>query len=321
MSRLIVKNLPNGMKEERFRQLFSAFGTLTDCSLKFTKDGKFRKFGFIGFKSEEEAQAALSHFNRSFIDTSRITVEFCKSFGDPTKPRAWSKHAQKPSQPKQSSQASIPSDTKKDDKKKKVPSDLEKLKEDAEFQEFLSIHQKRAQVATWANDALNTELPRAKTKPASDYLNFDSDSDSGQESEEEPTGEEPEEEQGLQTKAATQKELSDMDYLKSKMVRRTEVSSEDEEDSEDEAVNCDEDSEEEEEEEEGSPASPVPQKSTSGAASTDKVEKPVGKKEPTTPYTVKLRGAPFNVTEVCVHGRQDTERMVGEGGCQDEAKP
>ncbi|XP_038201248.1 probable RNA-binding protein 19 [Arvicola amphibius] len=296
MSRLIVKNLPNGMKEERFRQLFAAFGTLTDCSLKFTKDGKFRKFGFIGFKSEEEAQAALSHFNRSFIDTSRITVEFCKSFGDPTKPRAWSKHAQKPSQPKQSSQDSIPSDTKKDDKKRKVPSDLEKLKEDAEFQEFLSIHQKRAQVATWANDALNTELPRAKTKPASDYLNFDSDSDSGQESEEEPTGEEPEEEQGLQTKAATQKELSDMDYLKSKMVRRAEVSSEDEdEDSEDEAVNCDEGSEADEED--GSPASPVPQKSTHGAVAADKVEKPVGKKEPTTPYTVKLRGAPFNVTE------------------------
>lgn len=47
-------------------------------------------------------------------------------------------------------------------------------------------------MATWANDALNTELPRAKNKPASDYLNFDSDSDSGQESEEEPTGEEPE---------------------------------------------------------------------------------------------------------------------------------
>lgn len=79
------------------------------------------------------------------------------------------------------------------------------------------------------------------------------------------------EEQGLQTKAATQKELSDMDYLKSKMVRRAEVSSEDEdEDSEDEAVNCEAGSEAEEEEG-GSPASPVPQKSTSGAAAADKV--------------------------------------------------
>ncbi|VTJ86112.1 Hypothetical predicted protein [Marmota monax] len=62
------------MKEEGFRQLFTAFGALTDCSLKFTKDGKFRNFGFIGFKSEEEAQAALNHFNKSFIDTFRITV-------------------------------------------------------------------------------------------------------------------------------------------------------------------------------------------------------------------------------------------------------
>lgn len=66
------------------------------------------------------------------------------------------------------------------------------------------------------------------------------------------------EEQGLQPKAAVQKELSDMDYLKSKMVR-AEVSSEDEdeEDSEDEAVNCEEGSEAEEEE--GSPTCPAQQ--------------------------------------------------------------
>lgn len=99
MSRLIVKNLPNGvsennnvswhpllhstsvhvvtcvqMKEERFRAMFSAFGTVTDCSLKFTKEGKFRKFGFVGFKTEDDAGKALKHFHRSFVDTSRITV-------------------------------------------------------------------------------------------------------------------------------------------------------------------------------------------------------------------------------------------------------
>ena len=105
MSRLIVKNLPNGvsnppgceqtvtdripenitnlcelvltcvqMKEERFRAMFAAFGTVTDCSLKFTKDGKFRKFGFVGFKTEDDANKALKHFNRSFVDTSRVTV-------------------------------------------------------------------------------------------------------------------------------------------------------------------------------------------------------------------------------------------------------
>ncbi|KAM4856298.1 putative RNA-binding protein 19 isoform X2 [Urocitellus parryii] len=297
MSRLIVKNLPNGMKEERFRQLFTAFGTLTDCSLKFTKDGKFRKFGFIGFKSEEEAQAALNHFNKSFIDTSRITVEFCKSFGDPTKPRAWSKHAQRPRQPEQPSQGSVPPEIKKNDKKKKAPRELEQLKEDTEFQEFLSVHQKRTQVATWANDALDTELPKGKRKLTSDYLNFDS--DSGQDSEEEAAEEEPGE-QGLEAKAAAQRELSDMEYLKSKVVA-AESSSSEEEESEDEAVNCDGGSEEEEppaapdQPEQGSPgALPGRGRPQEPGAQT---EKPANQKEPTTAYTVKLRGAPFSVTE------------------------
>lgn len=313
MSRLIVKNLPNGMKEERFRQLFAAFGTLTDCSLKFTKDGKFRKFGFIGFRSEEEAQSALSHFNKSFIDTSRITVEFCKSFGDPTKPRAWSRHAQKPSQSKQPSnnKDSVPPETEKNDKKKKVASELEKLKEDTEFREFLSVHQKRVQTATWANDALDAEPSKGKSKPASDYLNFDS--DSGQESEEEGAREDLEEEDGLDSKAAGKKELSDMDYLKSKVVRAKSPSSseeDEEEESEDEAVNCDEGSEAEDGDSCAAPArqdgdrtgpSPEPRPPSGNKKSQEaraETEKPAIQKEPTTPHTVKLRGAPFNVTEV-----------------------
>ncbi|EPY78398.1 putative RNA-binding protein 19 [Camelus ferus] len=292
------------MKEERFRQLFTAFGTLTDCSLKFTKDGKFRKFGFIGFKSEEEAQTALNHFNRSFIDTSRITVEFCKSFGDPTKPRAWSKHAQKPSQskPPPKDRASVPPETKKDDGKEKVAGDLEKLKEDDKFREFLSVHQKRTQVAIWANDALDAEPSKGKSKPANDYLNFDS--DSGQESEEEGAVEDlGEEGDGPEPKAAAQKELSDMDYLKSKVVQAGSSSSSEEEESEDEAVNCEEGSEAEEE---GSCATPAQRdRERTGAVPGNakpevaraKTEKPANQKEPTTPHTVKLRGAPFNVTE------------------------
>ncbi|XP_021554226.1 probable RNA-binding protein 19 isoform X3 [Neomonachus schauinslandi] len=309
MSRLIVKNLPNGMKEERFRQLFASFGTLTDCSLKFTKDGKFRKFGFIGFKSEEEARMALNHFNKSFIDTSRITVEFCKSFGDPTKPRAWSRHAQQINQAKNPSKDkdSVPTEPKKDDKTKKVSSELEKLKEDTEFQEFLSVHQKRTQTATWANDALDAEPSKGKSKAASDYLNFDS--DSGQESDEEGAGEDPEEEEGLEPRAAVQRELSDMDYLKSKMVKSEAPLSSEEEESEDEAVSCGDGSGAEEEAPGPTPAhqdrgrtGAGPEQSapsgneTPGAAKAE-ADKPANQKEPTTPYTVKLRGAPFSVTE------------------------
>lgn len=167
------------MKEDRFRKLFGAFGTLTDCCLKFTKEGKFRKFGFIGYKSEEEAQTALNHFNRSFIDTSRITVELCKSFGDPSKPKAWSKHSQKvPASEKQTEKPvanAAPAGTKKDKKKKDPTENLKELEEDKTFQEFLVVHQKRSQVATWANDTLAEEPKKGKAKSAADYLNFDSD--------------------------------------------------------------------------------------------------------------------------------------------------
>uniref|UniRef100_A0A8C7LFY9 Probable RNA-binding protein 19 n=1 Tax=Oncorhynchus kisutch TaxID=8019 RepID=A0A8C7LFY9_ONCKI len=179
MSRLIVKNLPNGMKEERFKEMFAAFGTLTDCGLKFTKEGKFRKFGFVGFKTEEDADKALKHFNKSFVDTSRVTVEMCKSFGDPTKARAWSKHSRGPATaPRENNKVQY-----KDRAAVKVLGNIEKLLywDDEGFQEFVSVHQNRNQASTWANDTLpQSAAPETgqgrsqEKKPASDdYLNFD----------------------------------------------------------------------------------------------------------------------------------------------------
>ncbi|KAG3266951.1 putative RNA-binding protein 19, partial [Ictidomys tridecemlineatus] len=126
---------------------------------------------------------------RTVAVTAGVTIALSHAGGilqvlwGPNKARAWSKHAQRPRQPEQPSQGSVPPEIKKDDKKKKAPRELEQLKEDTEFQKFLSVHQKRTQVATWANGALDTEPPEGKSKPASDYLNFDS--DSGQENEEE----------------------------------------------------------------------------------------------------------------------------------------
>ncbi|NXN66360.1 RBM19 protein, partial [Himantopus himantopus] len=309
----LLSFLVSQMKEDRFRKLFAAFGTLTDCCLKFTKDGKFRKFGFIGYKSEDEAQTALNHFNRSFIDTSRVTVELCKSFGDPSKPKAWSKHSQKaPASEKQTEKAvasAAPAGTKKDKKKKDPTENLKELEEDKTFQEFLVVHQKRSQVATWANDTLAEEPKKGKSKPAADYLNFDSDESEGL-SEEEEDGDEPseDEEETKEKKAATSKDLSDMDYLKSKVVKDSSSSSSTEEET---------DSEEAEEESESEEDSGIAEtvgthtdKSGKPKAQQTQQETPAEKKkkgstlenqgssaEASTPHTVKLRGAPLNVTE------------------------
>ncbi|XP_072352543.1 probable RNA-binding protein 19 isoform X1 [Scyliorhinus torazame] len=308
MSRLIVKNLPSGMKDERFKTLFSDFGTLTDCILKFTKDGKFRKFGFVGFKTEEEAQAALKHFNKSYIDTSRIAVEFCKSFGDPGLSRPWSKHSQKnltTELPKQAKEQKCQMEKKKDKNKEPVIENLEQLKEDDEFEEFLAVHQSRSNAPTWTNDTLPTKKEDAPRMI--DYLNFDSE-DSEELSEEEG---EKESIKGTKSKQkqtkeniALKKEVSDRDYLRSKVVK-TEGKSESDDDSaadeenelkpsteENRLLHTDSDCKSEEEKQDGKL-----ERLTPALKKKKEQEAQTHQNAPTTLYTLKLRGAPFSVKE------------------------
>jgi len=54
--------------------LFDEYGQITECCLKYTKDGIFRKFAFIGFHSESDASAAVAHRNSTYVDTSKIEV-------------------------------------------------------------------------------------------------------------------------------------------------------------------------------------------------------------------------------------------------------
>ncbi|CAK6966611.1 probable RNA-binding protein 19 isoform X1 [Scomber scombrus] len=299
MSRLIVKNLPNGMKEERFKAMFVAFGTVTDCSLKFTKDGKFRKFGFVGFKTEEDANKALKHFNKSFVDTSRVTVEMCKAFGDPTKAKSWSKHSQS-SGPDKPKSAPTDTDSKKKKQNKETSSALGDLEEDDGFKEFLSVHQNRSQAPTWANDMVQQPVDpdrssktQSKKKSASDdYLNFDSDqSDEDEEVEEE----EYDEDEGA-TKEALKSGLSDMEYLRSKVAQTDSTMEESGEKDEGEGVVQHVDSAYESGDREN-----ISKTKISGSSEDKKLGK--AKKtakqetEPTTEFTVKLRGAPFNVKE------------------------
>nr|CAH7745100.1 unnamed protein product [Callosobruchus chinensis] len=148
MSRLIVKNLPKTATEDTIRKLFGEKGTVTDVQLKFTPEGKFRKFAFVGYQTDTEADQAIESLNKSFINTSRITVEKCSVLGDENKPKAWSKYA-----PDNAINANVPdSEESKNDKKitkkkKKEKKDkdetielLEKYKDDPLFEEFLQVH-------------------------------------------------------------------------------------------------------------------------------------------------------------------------------------
>ncbi|SPC63834.1 probable RNA-binding protein [Ustilago sp. UG-2017b] len=82
MSRLIVRGLPSYLTDARLREHFSQKGAVTDVKLMRRPDGTSRKFGFVGYRFEEEARQALDYFNCTFIDTARISIEFAKKIGD-----------------------------------------------------------------------------------------------------------------------------------------------------------------------------------------------------------------------------------------------
>ncbi|XP_055080264.1 probable RNA-binding protein 19 [Periophthalmus magnuspinnatus] len=313
MSRLIVKNLPNGMKEERLRTMFAAFGTLTDCTLKFTKDGKFRKFGFVGFKSEEDANKALTHFHKSFVDTSRVTVEMCKSFGDPTKPKAWSKHTHDSSHNKTTSVSTekdekvIEKVIKKEKKKSKTVNTLMEEDQDQGFKEFLSVHQNRSQAPTWANDTAQrqtetstkkkskTESKKEKKTDLDDYLNFDSDETEDEYEEEEVQLNEDED----GDKEALKSGLTDMEYLRSKVSNTKDTMEEKDNDDDDEedknTIGVSDSAYENSDRENVSEAKTDVSAKTQKQGKSKKAVK--SELDPATEFTVKLRGVPFNVKE------------------------
>ena len=78
MSRLIVKNLPAYLTQDKLRAHFEdkngPGGTLTDVKVVFSPDGTSRRFGFVGFKTDAEAQKAQKWFDKTFIHSARINV-------------------------------------------------------------------------------------------------------------------------------------------------------------------------------------------------------------------------------------------------------
>lgn len=161
MSRLIVKNLPKAISEQKIRDLFSQKGTITDVQLKY-KDGKFRQFGFVGFENEESAQEAVKFYDSTFIGTSKIRVEVCAVLGDESKPKSWSKYAKDSEVFKKKNDNKVekeepevedepkPEINKKSKKTAKIEAIIGDHKNDPLFQEFMQSHAKDK--LAWQND-------------------------------------------------------------------------------------------------------------------------------------------------------------------------
>ncbi|EFJ12267.1 hypothetical protein SELMODRAFT_182522 [Selaginella moellendorffii] len=158
-SRVCVKNLPTYVTDDKLREHFGAKGQVTDAKVMRTRDGKSRRFGFVGFYSQEEAESAVAYFNRSFLDTSRLVCEVARSVGDAAV-RPWSRHSkgssayEKTHAPEEKAQL----------KPKKTVSVDRDQEQDPGLDEFLSVMQPRTKTKVWANDdaKLTTQQPSSK---------------------------------------------------------------------------------------------------------------------------------------------------------------
>ncbi|KAG8974357.1 Multiple RNA-binding domain-containing protein 1 [Tulasnella sp. 425] len=78
MSRLIIKNLPYSLNtSDKLRAHFNEvhLGTITDARIATKADGTFRGFGFLGYRTAEEALKAKEFFDQSFVESRKIQVE------------------------------------------------------------------------------------------------------------------------------------------------------------------------------------------------------------------------------------------------------
>ncbi|XP_029171774.1 probable RNA-binding protein 19 [Nylanderia fulva] len=238
MSRLIVKNLPKNVADTKLRELFSQKGVVTDVQLKYTKDGKFRRFAFIGFKTEEQAKLAQSFFDQTYIDTCKIIVEQCASLGDSSKPRSWSKYASDSSYNKINKTPDVKSKEKlsdciekdnikesKSDKKKakkknnEIKETLDKYKDDPLFTEFLESHNGEDIKATWNND-INISMETEEEKSNDDESKDAKEDDESKESENREEKDKSKEEEKIANKV-----VSDLEYIEALKKKQQDVKS------------------------------------------------------------------------------------------------
>ncbi|RCN52420.1 putative bacteriochlorophyll 4-vinyl reductase [Ancylostoma caninum] len=158
-TRLIVKSLPSNCTEASLRSFFKKYGTLSDCTLKYTKEGKFRKFAFVGFDSEENAKKALQETNQSYMGSARLQVEECKPFGDANKPRAWSQYSKDSSAYKRKHGNERQNGQDDGDTVKSSEPNKKKEKIDPEYREFLEAQGVKNEETVFQKAKVTTENP------------------------------------------------------------------------------------------------------------------------------------------------------------------
>ncbi|RLN80671.1 hypothetical protein BBJ28_00015749 [Nothophytophthora sp. Chile5] len=234
-TRLYVQNLPAYVDTARLRDHFAAQGEVTDACVIRTKDGaKSRRFGFVGFKSAKQAEQARGFFHQSFFDTCKINVRLALARESEEIARPWSKYSvgsgrYQEQHPADSGVVATSSSEKTSPDNKAATAKKGGSKEEAsgEFKEFMETMQARSKTKFWAND--DVQGP-ADAKASAKGMGGAEEADSDDEYQELGALESHEDGEGGAKKQSSAKaeELSDMDFLRSKMSKNIDNDSDDE---------------------------------------------------------------------------------------------
>ncbi len=179
----------------------------------------------MGYKKHEQAKNAIKQANNTFINLSKISIDFAKPYHDTTIERPWSKYSEGSSRNDkyQKSKAELSKE-----KKKKPTKEQSDAVDDGQLNEFLGIAEKD-KTKFWANDVqpINEKVTKDEEEQEDDEM------EQNEDDEEEPSRK--------RVKGETGKHVSDLDFLKSKVVKKlegdeqdTEMSKEEEEEENDE---------------------------------------------------------------------------------------
>lgn len=144
-TRIIIKNIPKFLKDKELSERFSSVGDLTDCKILRTNKGKSRGFAFIGYKTQEQAQKAIDSFNNTFINTSKIQVDFAKPIGDESLEECYARIRKAPKVNNNNKNKDQDDEPNEETHLQKRPS----LEDDPDYQEFLAARRARNVRPSW----------------------------------------------------------------------------------------------------------------------------------------------------------------------------
>ncbi|PHT36479.1 hypothetical protein CQW23_24179 [Capsicum baccatum] len=71
---VFIKNLSDTIESSKFQEIFQKFGNILSCKVVTSEDGKSKGYGFVHFRSEEFANAAIEKLNGIMVGDKQLYV-------------------------------------------------------------------------------------------------------------------------------------------------------------------------------------------------------------------------------------------------------